>query len=348
MFWLGWGMVFNKIGRILTALALGAAVLAPVQAGAENFEAAFDRTFGTQARAPAVFQPGYASPLEEYVAKLADGSNGRIGVAALDLTTGEQISILGNQRFPMASTSKIAIAATFLEGVDRGRWTLDDAFPKMVSMPSKKFSSAAAPVKPGQLLPARELIEQALIHSNNEATDGLLAVVGGPRAVNDWARRAGIQGFSLDRNIATLVRDETEYDPSLYIDPRDSTTPLAMVQLLKGLHEGRWLSASSRNFLIGTMEKCVTGKNRIKGQMPAEVLVAHKTGSLFNTSSDVGIITMPDGHSIALAIYVTGGGMDKGSRTDRIALIARAIYDGFSGPNSRVLLDASYGSGGVR
>jgi len=166
----------------------------------------------------------------------------------------------------MASTSKIAIAATFLEGVDRGRWTLDDAFPKMVSMPSKKFSSAAAPVKPGQLLPARELIEQALIHSNNEATDGLLAVVGGPRAVNDWARRAGIQGFSLDRNIATLVRDETEYDPSLYIDPRDSTTPLAMVQLLKGLHEGRWLSASSRNFLIGTMEKCVTGKNRIKAR----------------------------------------------------------------------------------
>lgn len=340
----------NKIGRVLTAFALGALTLAPMQAGAENFEAAFDRTFGTQARAPVVFQPAYTSQLEEYVARLADGTNGRIGVAALDLKTGEQVSILGNQRFPMASTSKIAIVATYLDGVDRGRWTLDDAFPKQVALPSTKFTANAAPVKAGEVLPARVLIEQALIHSNNEATDGLLAAVGGPRAVNDWVKRAGIQGFSLDRDIATLVRDEKQFDPALYIDPRDSATPLAMVQMLKGLHEGRWLSPASRNFLIATMEKCVTGKNRIKGQMPTDVLVAHKTGSLFNTSSDVGILTMPDGHAIALAIYVTGGGMDRGSRTDRIALIARAIYDGFSGKpgDARILLDAGYSASGGR
>ena len=349
LFKLEWVMA-NKIGRVLTALAFGAMALAPMQAGAENFENAFDKTFGTQTRAPVVFQPAYSSQLEEYVARLADGTQGRIGVAALDLKTGEQVSILGNQRFPMASTSKIAIVATFLDGVDKGRWTLDDAFPKMVSLPSKKLSSPAAPTRPGEVLPARTLIEQALIHSNNQATDGLLAAVGGPRAVNEWVRRAGIQGFSLDRDIATLVRDETEFDPSLYIDPRDSTTPLAMVQLLKGLNEGRWLSPASRNFLIATMARCETGKNRIKGQMPADVLVAHKTGSLFNTSSDVGILTMPDGHSIALAIYVTGGGNDRGYRTDRISLIARAIYDGFSGAplNTRVLLDAGYTQSGGR
>ena len=335
----------NKIGRVLTALAFGVATLAPMQAGAENFESAFDRSFGTQARAPHVFQPAYASPLEEYVAKLAESAQGRIGVAAVDLSTGEQISILGNQRFPMASTSKIAVAATFLDGVDKGRWSLDDAYPKMVALPSKKLSGGTAPTRAGEYLPARKLIELALIHSNNEATDGLLAAVGGPKAVNEWVRRAGIQGFSLDRNIATLVRDETEYDPSLYIDPRDSATPVAMVQLLKGLNEGRWLSRTSRNFLISTMERCATGKNRIRGQMPTDVLVAHKTGSLYNTSSDVGILTMPDGKSIALAIYVTGGGNDRGYRIDRIAMIARAIYDGFS-TNGRILLDAKYGSGG--
>ena len=339
-------MAIGRIGRFFTALAFGAAVLTPVQAGAEDFEAAFDRAFGTQQRTPIVFQHDYKSPLEEYVARLADGSNGRIGVAAIDLASGEQISILGNQRFPMASTSKIAIVATFLEGVDKGRWSLDDRFPKMVPMASKKFSSSAAPVKPGEVLTARELIEQTLIYSNNQATDGLLAVVGGPTAVNGWVRRAGIDGFSLDRDIATLVRDETEFDPSLYIDPRDSATPLAMVQLLKGLHEGKWLSKSSRNFLIATMEKCQTGKNRIKGNMPDNVLVAHKTGSLYNTSSDVGIITMPNGRAIAVAIYVTGGGMNRGYRIDRIAMIARAIYDGFS--DSRAYLNAEYRPGGER
>ncbi|MBO9498664.1 MAG: class A beta-lactamase [Novosphingobium sp.] len=340
----------NKIGRVLTALAFGAAALAPMQAGAENFEAAFDKTFGTEPRTPAVFQQNPSSALEEYVARLANGAQGRIGVAAIDLNTGQQVSILGNQRFPMASTSKVAIVATFLDGVDKGRWSLDDPLPKMLSLPSKRFSGIGAPMKPGQVLPARTLIEQALIHSNNQATDGLLAAVGGPAAVTAWVQRAGIHDFSLNRNIATLVRDETEHDPSRYIDARDSATPLAMVQLLKGLHEGRWLSPASRNFLIATMERCETGKNRIKGQMPADVTVAHKTGTLFNTSSDVGLITMPDGHSIALAIYVTGGGSDHAYRTDRISLIARAIYDGFSGKpgDSRVLLDAGYTASGGR
>ena len=63
------------------------------------------------------------------IAQIADGSNGRIGVAAIDLTTGQEVSILGDQRFPMASTSKVAIAATYLEGVDQGRWSLDSEFP---------------------------------------------------------------------------------------------------------------------------------------------------------------------------------------------------------------------------
>ncbi len=145
----------NKIGRVLTALALGVAALAPMQAGAENFESAFDSTFGTQTRAPVVFQPAYASPLEEYVARLADGTQGRIGVAALDLATGEQISILGNQRFPMASTSKIAIVATFLDGVDRGRWTLDDRLPQDGRGALEEAFQRRPPPKPARRAPAR-------------------------------------------------------------------------------------------------------------------------------------------------------------------------------------------------
>lgn len=341
-------MVLRKLSRFVAALALGAATLAPVNAGAENFEASFDQAFGTQARVPLSFQANYRSPLEAQIARLADPSGGRIGVAAIDLATGEEISILGNQRFPMASTSKIAIAATFLEGVDKGRWTLDQQFPLMVPQPSKRLSTKVAPVKAGRLMSAGEMIERMIARSDNQATDGLLAVVGGPQAVNSWVRRAGISasGFSLDRDIATLVRDETEFDPAIHIDQRDSATPLAMAQMLKGLHEGRWLSAKSRTVLIGAMERCITGKNRIPGKMPANVLVAHKTGSLYNTSSDVGIITLPDGRSIALAIYVTGGKMDRGYRIDRIANIARALHDGFNTDTGRAWASASYGAGG--
>lgn len=334
-------MALPKFRQILAALAMGGIALAPSQALAEDYKALFDRTFGTEIRPPSQAQVTYSSPLEQRIALLADGSKGRIGVAAIDLKTGEQISILGDQRFPLASTSKIAIAATFLEGVDQGRWSLDDKFPLLEKMPSKKLSGTPVPMREGKEYSARDLIEMMITRSHNPATDGLLHVVGGPKAVNDWARRSGIEEFHIDRYIATLVRDDGEFDPESHIDTRDSATPLAMARMLKGLHEGKWLSTDSRAVLMGAMERCMTGKTRIPGQLPEDVQVAHKTGSLYNTSSDVGIITGPDGHAIAIAVYVTGGKMNKSYRYDRIATIARAVYDGYTS-DGRVWVNASY------
>jgi len=172
------------------------------------------------------------------------------------------------------------------------------------------------------------LIELTITRSDNQATDALLAAVGGPAAVNRWMRQAGLSGLRLDRDIATLVRDDGEYDPATTIDQRDSATPLAMVQLISGVYRGQWLSPSSRAVLIGAMERCVTGKRRIPGLLPSGTRVAHKTGTLSNTASDVGIIHTPDGRALAVAIYVTGQGGRSG-REARIATIARTIYDGY-------------------
>jgi len=269
----------------------------------------------------------YSSNLEAQLYSAADSSNGRIGVAVIDLTTGRSASVLGDTPFPMASTSKIAIAATFLDGVDKGRWSLDDRFPLMIPVKSAKYSSDKAPVRAGQMMSGRELIELALIHSSNSATDALLAAVGGPAAVNRWIRNAGIDGMRIDRDIATLVRDDGEFDPARMVDLRDSSTPMAMGQLLTGLFQGRWLSPRSRAFLLSTMERCETGKRRMRALLPGDVRVAHKTGTLSNTASDVGIIQAPDGHAYAVAIYVTGQG-GKSGRDARIAAIARTVYYG--------------------
>ena len=76
--------------------------------------------FGTEALAPVDFD----SNLGARIAAIADGSRGRIGVAAMDLTTGQTLGVLDDQFFPLASTSKIAVAATFLEGVEQGKWSL--------------------------------------------------------------------------------------------------------------------------------------------------------------------------------------------------------------------------------
>lgn len=332
---------FFKIAAAAAALS-ASLTAAPALANGTEFEAAFDSTFGTETRSPQSFEAVYETPLEKRIAAIADGSAGRIGVAAIDLTTGQEISILGDQRFPMASTSKIAIAATFLEGVEQGRWTLNSEFPLMIPTASKKYSTSVAPVRAGDYLPAIDLLELMITRSSNTATDALLKVVGGPSVVNDWARRNGIREFSLNRDIATLVRDDGEFDPASYIDRRDSATPRAMADLLVGLYQGRFLSRQSRDVLLGAMSRTRTGVRRIKAQLPDDAQVLHKTGSLNNTSSDIGIVKMPDGRAFVVVIYVTGQG-SKGSREAKIAEIARALYDGYSQSPRRQYADAGYG-----
>ncbi len=325
----------NPLRRIplISALAAGLAfisgpALASESRSGDELQASFDSALGTELRSPQSFEAIYETGFERRIAELADGERGRIGVAAMDLNTGEMITVLGDQLFPLASTSKIAVAATYLEMVEKGRYSLTSEFPLLIPVQSAKFSSPAAPVRRGQYMSAIDLIEIMITRSSNPATDALLQAVGGPEKVNDWMRRQGINDFSIDRDIATLVRDDGEYDPATRIDPRDAATPRAMVRLLQGLYRGDFLSDRSRQVILGAMSRTVTGKRRIVAHMPSYARVSHKTGSLNNTSSDVGIIEYPDGRAIAVAIYVTGQGT-RLNREGRIAAIARALYDGF-------------------
>ena len=272
-------LVRSAVAGIATALALSAATLS---AQSNDLEAAFDSAFGTEIRAPQTFEAVYETSFERRIAQLADGSRGRIGVAAIDLTTGEKIGILEDQLFPMASTSKIAVAAAYLEMVEQGKYSLTSEFPLLLPIRSAKFSSPAAPVREGEYMSAARLIEIMIARSSNPATDTLLRVVGGPDAVKDWVRRQGIKNFSIDRDIATLVRDDGEFDPAQHIDRRDAATPEAMIALLQGLYQGKYLSAESRRVILDAMAKTRTGKRRIPALMPDYVEVSHKTGSLNN------------------------------------------------------------------
>jgi beta-lactamase class A len=184
--------------------------------------------------------------------------------------------------------------------------------------------------RPGLALTAQSLIELMITRSDNTATDALLDAVGGPGVVNAWLNSAGIHGQRVDRDIATLLRDDlNKNDPVLGRDKRDTSTPAAMVQLLAQVYRGDVLSPASRGVLLGAMSRCRTGKTRIPAMLPPGTLVAHKTGTLWSQTSDVGIFMLPDGRSVALAVFVTGP-ESHAIHGRQIATIARTVYDVFS------------------
>jgi beta-lactamase class A len=238
------------------------------------------------------------SSLEQQLSSLVANKSADVGIAALDLNTGETVSVKGNTPFPMASTVKVAIAALYLAQVDHGRRSLDDTI---------------------NGVSARSLMARMLIHSDNRATDILLADLGGPTAVHNWLQDNGMQGLRVDRTIADLLRSKRDL-----WDRRDSSTPGAMVDLLKRIYKAELIKPESRNYLLDLMAQCATGKNRMKAMLPG-VPIEHKTGTLDGLTDDVGFITLPDGRRVAVAIFARGGN----DRPRTIAETARAIYDGF-------------------
>jgi len=245
----------------------------------------------------AATSPTLAS-LEQQLSFLVAGRSSDVGIAAVDLNTGESVSVRGNVAYPMASTVKVAVAALYLAQVDHGRRSLDDTI---------------------NGVSARRLIDRMMIHSDNRATDVLLRDLGGPRVLDQWLRERGVTGLRVDRTIAQLLADKRDL-----WDRRDSSTPLAMVDLLRRIYKAEIIKPESRNYLLDVMARCQTGKNRMKALLPRGV-VEHKTGTLNGYTSDVGFISLPDGRRIAVAMFARGGA----DRPRTLAQAARTIYDGF-------------------
>jgi beta-lactamase class A len=243
--------------------------------------------------------PARLHPLEQQLASISATNPGNLGFAALDLETGELVAIEGDNPFPMASTVKVAVAANYLAQVEHGRRTLDD-----------RIGGRSA----------RQLMEAMLIRSDNYATDLLLRDLGGPKTLQAWLTQVGISGLRVDRSIAGLLAARRDL-----MDARDSSTPRAMVTLLKRIDNGTLLRPNSRSYLLDLMARCMTGKNRIRGLLPAGTPVQNKTGTLNGYTSDVGFITLPNGRRIAIALFARYGA----NRPYTIARAARAIYDGF-------------------
>ena len=238
--------------------------------------------------------------LERQLTSLIAARPGEYGIAAIDLRDGSTVTVNGDTPFPMASTVKVAIAAAYLAQVDHGRRKLDDII---------GGRSAA------------KLMELMITRSDNIATDQLLANLGGPTTIQQWLTFNELTGIRMDRTIAQLLRERGHL-----ADRKDVATPTAMVTLLHKLDSGNVLKADSRSVLFELMSRCKTGTRRIRALLPAGTRVEDKTGTLDGVTNDVGFITMPDGHRVALVVFARGGR----ERQTGIAEAARAIYDRFS------------------
>ncbi|MBV9995076.1 MAG: class A beta-lactamase [Caulobacteraceae bacterium] len=266
------------------------------------------------AGAAASFYAGEALAAEPFAA-IEARVGGRLGVAALDLSSGERLGRRAAEPFPMCSTFKAMAVAAALARVDRGAERLDRLVRFGEADLLEYAPATRARVKEGAMTVA-DLCAAAIELSDNTAANLILASIGGPPGWTAFVRTLGDHSSRLDRNEPGL----NSASPG---DPRDTTTPAAMLADLRMVLVGRLLSEASRQRLAGWMTACQTGLSRLRAGLPGAWRVADKTGSgAHGTANDIAVAWTPGG-AILIACYLTGARAGPEERDRAIADVAR-------------------------
>lgn len=269
-------------------------------------------------------------PAIEAITRSVDG---RIGVAVMHLDSRDTLTVNGKDHYPMQSVYKFPLALAVLDQVDRGKLSLEqkihlrkeEMIPNTWSPLAKKYPEGNVDVS------LRELLRGVVSEGDNNACDMLFRLIGGPKKAEEYVYSIGVKDL-------TIANTEAEMHKSWDVQFANWSKPMAMVHLLELAFGNDILSPSSKDLLHTSMKETITGLKRIKGLLPAETVVFHRTGGsgtndagITAAINNVGVIILPNGQRVAIAVFVSNTSASVAAAENAIARISKAVYDHYTG-----------------
>lgn len=279
---------------------------------------------------------GYSQEIEALRHKIDSIINTKkaiVGIAINGIKTNDTLSINGTRHFPMQSVFKFPIALTILSEVDKGNLSLDQ---KIEIKKSELLPGLWSPIREkypgGTTLTIAEIIEYTVALSDNVGCDVLLKLLGEPQAVENYFSYLGFKDFAVKINEETM---QNNWDLQFL----NWTTPIEGNKILSIFYKNQngLLSKESYDFIWNIMKGTKTGKNRLRGQLPEETVVAHKTGwsgknketGITAAVNNVGIVFMPNGKYFIISVFVTESKEEIEINEKIISDISKATWDFF-------------------
>ena len=270
----------------------------------------------------AVASESNKSPLpESAIAEIAARAKGRVGVFAVEFEKREVIaSYNADDHFPMQSVYKLPICMAVIKQVDAGKLKLDQT----VTVTKQDYigSEGHSPIRDkypnGTELKVDDLIRFAISESDGSASDVLMRLAGGPEAVQSFLSELPVKDLIVRDTEQALIKDTS-------LQYRNYSTPKAAVDVLR--------ASQGQKLLLQYMIESTPGAMRLKRLLPAGTIVAHKTGTSLTekgitaATNDIGIITLPNGHHLGIAVFVSDSPADNATRENVIARLAKVIFD---------------------
>ena len=255
-----------------------------------------------------IFSFAQKAELKKEISKITEGKKATVAVSVLGIDFPFQYNNNNaEKKLPMQSVFKYHIALAVLDLVDQGKLSLDQ---KVFIKKSELLPNTWSPIREknpeGNFeMPISELIEYSVAMSDNVGCDVLLRLIGGPKVVHDFLISKGAKDTQIVYNEEIMQSAwKNQYE--------NYTTMKSATRLLKDFYKGKILSKKSTEFLLAVMYRTSTGLNKIVEQLPKFAKVAHKTGSsgkndagLTGAENDIAIITLPNGKTYAIAIFVS-------------------------------------------
>lgn len=307
-----------------------------------------------------LFLPLFAqTPIEARLAQIEASSKGKLGVAII--TPKESHFSRKNERFSLQSVMKLMVSMAALDQVDQCRWTPGQKFTFQFSDRSLGVQPLADKLGKRNSMPVtlEDCIEATVTESCSAAGDFLIRKMGGVQVVNAFLKKSGIQGLTVDRQERDLQTqiggitwkpefvDEKKLDAAFakvspaakdaafkryQADPRDTTTPAAMGLLLQKLVTGKLLWPRSTKYLMGVMERTVTGVERLKAGVPAGWILGHKTGTSSThrgvacATNDVGYARNAKGDWVIIVALLRNSTLGYEQRENVLCQVAQAAF----------------------
>ncbi|MGC2639168.1 MAG: class A beta-lactamase [Acidobacteriaceae bacterium] len=271
--------------------------------------------------------PAHAQ-LHTQLERIAAQAHGRVGVACSLPGKALDCDLAADAAYPTQSTYKLPIAVVALHEVEQGKLSLDQTVhivPSQLAGPGD-YSPLRDEHPHGAVdISIREMIERAVTQSDNVAADTLLRTEGGGAVATAYFRSIGIEGIHIVYPEQIVNRNER-------LQYKNSATPRAYVALLRRLADRSPLTPEHTKLLLDCMAASHTGDHRLKALLPPGTPVADKTGTsgqnrtTVNATNDFGLITLPNGQKLAVAVLVADATAPFAVRERVIAEIGRAVY----------------------
>ncbi len=321
----------------LLPLFIFVAACAPVESGSSPAINATSTATPTASATP-------DAEVTEALKKIESASGGKLGVyAEIYGDEARHAGLNETDSFAMQSVVKLPISMAVLKRVQAGELSLDSTieFTKDELVPAGMHSPIREKFPDGGKMTVDEMIRWAMSESDGSAADILQRVAGGAKGVQAYIDSVGVDGIKVVYSHTEFFRDdERQY--------ANAVTPRGAVQLLKVLVEASTtdkiqagespITKEHALYLLEIMRGTPTGPKRLKGLLPAGTDVAHKTGTsgtrdgITAATNDAGIITLPDGRMLLIAVFVGDSKADTETRERAIAESARLFWDRWAAP----------------